>query len=66
MRIKTLGQIKESNIDFENKMLNLEDSIMKNHNYLKLPLGDQLIELYEILIEKNEKIRFSYKEDIEE
>nr|WP_231885794.1 phage integrase SAM-like domain-containing protein [Sporosarcina psychrophila] len=26
VRIKTLGQIKESNIDFENKMLNLETS----------------------------------------
>ncbi|MET3658600.1 tyrosine-type recombinase/integrase [Sporosarcina psychrophila] len=65
VRIKTLGQIKESNIDFENKMLNLEGSIMKNHNYLKLPLDDQLIELYEVLIEQNEKIRSYYKEDNE-
>jgi len=65
VRIKTLGQIKESNIDFENKMLNLEGSIMKNHNYLKLPLDDQLIELYETLIEQNEKIRFYYKQENE-
>lgn len=34
VRIKTLGKIKESNVDFENKMLNLEGSLMKYHNYL--------------------------------
>ena len=38
---------------------------MKNHNYLKLPLDDQLIELYKVLIEQNEKIRSHYKQDNE-
>ena len=44
-------------------MLHLEGSIMKSHNYLKLPLDDHLIELYGVLIEQNEKVRSYYKED---
>lgn len=63
VRIRTLGDLKESNIDFQNKVLNLDGSIMKNHNYLKLPLDDQLIELYEVLIEQNNKIRTYYKQE---
>jgi len=55
VRINTLGQIKANHIDFKNKVLNLDGPIMKNHNYLKLPLDDQLIELYKVLIEQNEK-----------
>ena len=65
VRIKTLGDLKESNIDLQNKVLNLEGSIMKNHNYLKLPLDDQLIELYSVLIEQNNKIRTYYKQENE-
>lgn len=65
VRIRTLGKIKESHIDFENKMLNLDGSIMKNHNYLKLPLDDHLIELFKVLIEQNEKIREYYKQENE-
>ncbi|WP_211270690.1 tyrosine-type recombinase/integrase [Paenisporosarcina indica] len=65
VRINTLGHIKESNFDFENKILNHEGSIMKNHNYLKLPLDDQLVGLYKVLIEQNEKIRSHYKQDNE-
>ncbi|WP_367281340.1 tyrosine-type recombinase/integrase [Planococcus shenhongbingii] len=63
IRIKTLGDLKENNVDFQNKVLNLEGSIMKNHNYLKLPLDDQLIELYKVLIEQNNKIRTYYKQE---
>lgn len=63
IRIKTLGDLKESNIDFQNKVLSLEGSIMKNHNYIKLPLDDQLIELYSVLIEQNSKIRTYYKQE---
>lgn len=63
IRIKTLGDLRESNIDLQIKVLNLEGSIMKNHNHLKLPLDDQLIELYEVLIEQNKKIRTYYKQE---
>lgn len=63
VRINTLGQIQEKHIDFANGVLNLEGSIMKNHKHLKLPLDDQLIELYEVWIEQNKKIRSYYKQD---
>lgn len=36
---------------------------MKNHKNLKLPLDEQLIELYKVLIEQNRKIRTYYKQD---
>lgn len=63
VRIKTLGQIREGQIDFENGMLNLDGSIMKNHKFLKLPIDEQLIELYKVLIEQNEKIRTYYEQE---
>lgn len=63
VRINTLGQIREKHINFNDKSLNLDGSIMKNHNTLKLPLDDQLIELYKVLIEQNEKIRSYYKQN---
>ncbi len=63
VRINTLGLIQESHIDFANGVLNLEGSIMKNRNNIKLPLDEQLIELYGVLIEQNEKIRSYYKKD---
>ncbi|QIZ11107.1 tyrosine-type recombinase/integrase [Priestia megaterium] len=63
VRINTLGQIRVCHIDFTNGLLNLEGSIMKNHKNLKLPLDEQLIELYKVLIEQNLKIRTYYKQD---
>lgn len=62
VRINTLGQIQESHIDFEDKTLCLTGDIMKNHKILKLPLDDQLLELYKILIEQNQKVRRHYKQ----
>ncbi|MGY3189728.1 tyrosine-type recombinase/integrase [Lysinibacillus sp. TE18511] len=63
VRINTLGQIKENHIDFENKTFNLTGDIMKNHKILKLPLDDQLLELYRILIEQNKQVRKHCKEN---
>ncbi|MEQ6354622.1 site-specific integrase [Lysinibacillus sp. M3] len=57
VRIKTLGMIESSHIDFEEKVLTLPGSIMKNHKLLKLPLDEQLMDLYKVLIEQNNKIR---------
>ena len=36
-RINTLVQIEERHIDLNNNVLNLEGSIMKNHQQIKLP-----------------------------
>lgn len=62
VRIKTLGMIESSHIDFEEKVLTLPGSIMKNHKLLKLPLDEQLMDLYKVLIEQNNKIRSHYGE----
>lgn len=60
IRINTLGQLEERHIDFENKLLVLDGSILKNHQVLKLPIDEQLIRLYKVLIKQNRKIREYY------
>jgi len=62
IRIYTLGQLEEKHIDFENKVLVLNGAILKNHQLLKLPIDDQLIQLYRILINQNTKVREYYGE----
>lgn len=60
IRIKTLGELKERHIDYENLTLNLDGSIMKNHKFLKLPIDQELADLYKVLIKQNDKIRSYY------
>lgn len=43
-------------------MLILNGAILKNHQLLKLPLDDQIIQLYYVLIQQNRKIREYYGE----
>lgn len=62
IRINTLGQLEESHIDWENQMLVLNGAILKNHQMLKLPLDEQLLGLYSMLIQCNHKIREHYGE----
>lgn len=63
IRIQTLGELKERHIDFENLSLNLDGSILKNHKFLKLPIDQELAELYKVLIRQNDKIRSYYNTD---
>lgn len=60
IRINTLAQLEECHIDFRNSLLNLDGSIMKNHQQIKLPLNDFLIELLQVLIKQNAVIRREY------
>lgn len=60
IRINTLGQIDEGHIDWDNQMLVLNGAILKNHQMLKLPLDEQLLGLYRMLIQCNDKIREHY------
>lgn len=60
IRINTLSQLQERHIDFNNNILNLEGSIMKNHQQIKLPFDDLLKKLLEILIMQNAVIRREY------
>ncbi|WP_429717686.1 tyrosine-type recombinase/integrase [Bacillus rhizoplanae] len=60
IRINTLVQLEERHIDFRNNVLNLEGSIMKNHQQIKLPFDDFLKKLLEVLIQHNAVIRREY------
>ena len=40
--------------------LNLDGSILKNHKFLKLPIDQELAELFKVLIKQNDKIRSYY------
>lgn len=60
VRIRTLGEIRERHIDFDNLFLNLDGSIIKNHNFLKLPIDKELADLLKILINQNKLIREFY------
>lgn len=62
IRIKTLGQLKECHIDFENLILTLDGSIQKNHKMLQLPIDEQTAELFHVLILQNNLVRDRYNE----
>lgn len=62
VRIKTLGEIREQNIDFDNQLLKLQGDIMKSHKPLFLPLSKDMCILLKKLIAENEKIRREHKQ----
>lgn len=61
IRIRTLGELREHHIDFNAKTLNLDGAILKNRDYLQLPLDDQLLDLLRKQFEVNSRIRKRYK-----
>lgn len=61
IRIRTLGELRESHIDFETMTLNLDGAILKNRSFLQLPFDNQISDLLKQLIEQNNKIRRKYK-----
>ena len=60
IRIRTLGELKERHIDFENLYLNLDGAIVKNHKFLRLPIDEELAELLKVLINQNKLISEYY------
>lgn len=60
IRIRTLGELKESHIDFDNLTLNLDGSTLKNHQFLKLPISPELAKMFKGLIHLNGNIREYY------
>ncbi|MED4699561.1 site-specific integrase [Lysinibacillus capsici] len=60
IRIRTLGELRERHIDFENLCLNLDGSTLKNHKFLKLPIDEELVEMLKMLIKLNDGIRAHY------
>lgn len=63
IRIRTLGELRERHIDFENLCLNLDGAILKNHKFLKLPIDTELAEMLKLLIKLNNGIRAHFGTD---
>ncbi|MDQ0174464.1 tyrosine-type recombinase/integrase [Bacillus chungangensis] len=63
IRIKTIAQLENKHIDFEEKLLRLDGAIMKNHEQLLLPFDDVLHRLLTVLIKQNDLIRREYRKD---
>lgn len=63
IRIRTLGELRERHIDFENLCMNLDGSTLKNHKFLKLPIDEELAKMLKLLIKLNKGIRAHYGTD---
>lgn len=63
IRIRTLGELRERHIDFENLCMNLDGSTLKNHKFLKLPIDEELVEILKMLIKLNDGIRSHFGTD---
>ncbi|WP_321285159.1 tyrosine-type recombinase/integrase [Exiguobacterium profundum] len=57
IRIRTLGELRERHIDFENLCLNLDGSTLKNHKFLKLPITEEIAMILRVLVQLNNGIR---------
>lgn len=62
MRNYTFAQIRESHIDFSNKLFVLPPAIMKVRRSVVLPLSDNLGTLIKDLIDVNNRIRKTYNQ----
>ncbi|TDY03602.1 UNVERIFIED_CONTAM: site-specific recombinase XerD [Lysinibacillus xylanilyticus] len=63
IRIRTLGELRERHIDFENLCLSLDGSTLKNHKFLKLPITQELADMLQMLLKLNKGIREYYGTD---
>lgn len=63
IRISTLGKLRESHVNIDDKELALDGSVQKNRSILRLPLDDQLLNILCILIKENDKVRTHYGEN---
>ncbi|WP_170061393.1 tyrosine-type recombinase/integrase [Rummeliibacillus pycnus] len=62
LRIGTLARMKESHVNLEDKKLELDGEVMKNHKGLVLPIDEQMAYLIDVLMKQNKMIRTEYKE----
>jgi site-specific recombinase XerD len=63
IRLSTVTKLENKHIDFENKLLKLDGSIMKNRDQLLLPFDDVLFRLLSVLIKQNHIIRTEYRKE---
>ncbi|MEG0694192.1 MAG: tyrosine-type recombinase/integrase [Erysipelotrichaceae bacterium] len=62
IRIRTLAELRECHVDFENKLLNMSGDIMKSHRSHLMPLDEQMCTLLKELININNEIRKENKQ----
>jgi len=60
IRMNSISQLKETHIDFNQRLLKLDGHIMKNHQEIILPFDDTLNDLLRALVKHNNKIRREY------
>ena len=63
IRINTLGKLRESHVNIDDKELALDGSVQKNRSLLRLPLDEQLTNILTVLMAENDKVREYYGED---
>lgn len=63
IRLNTLTQLEEKHIDTKESILNLDGSIMKNHQQVKVPFDDTLNKLLDVLVRQNNIVRKEYGKD---
>jgi len=49
LRANTIANLENKHVDLENKLLNIDGSIVKNHDQLYLPIDDRLARLLSAL-----------------
>lgn len=62
LRIGTLARMKETHVNLDDKKLELDGEVMKNHKGLIVPIDEQTAYLLEVLMNQNKMIRTEYKE----
>ncbi|MFJ7736913.1 tyrosine-type recombinase/integrase [Lysinibacillus sp. NPDC097287] len=63
LRIGTIARMKEQQVDFVNRRLQLDGEVMKNHKGIILPIDEQMTYLLQVMLKQNGLIRNEYKED---
>ncbi|MGD7021499.1 tyrosine-type recombinase/integrase [Rossellomorea vietnamensis] len=63
LRINTIVHLENRHIDFENNLLRIDGSIVKNHDQLLLPIDNTLNRMLTVLIKQNAAIRNEYGKD---
>lgn len=63
IRIRMLGELRERHINFDNLCLILDDSTLKNHKFIKIPIDNELADMLQLLIKMNDGIRSHFGTD---
>ncbi|MCM3786907.1 site-specific integrase [Domibacillus indicus] len=57
LRVGTIAKLENKHVDIQAKLLKIDGSIVKNHEQLHLPIGDDLARLLDVLMRQNDVVR---------